>query len=238
MKPVNNLCDQHNLVIDYINNKLSIYEKSNPKANICVDFNNGKVAHSLKFSINKSHPLAKATSVSNIKRQLCVLDTTAGLGKDSIILAKLGLKVFMLERCQALHALLHDGITRASLHYETKNIVANLRLLRAQNSVTFMQRLSKLIALKKITFQPDIIYLDPMFPKKNKTALVKKDMQILQLLHKETQDAEKLLEPALSLAKYRVIVKRPSKANFLDSKKASYQLIGKTCRYDIYTPCK
>jgi 16S rRNA (guanine1516-N2)-methyltransferase len=224
-----------NLAIDYINNKLSIYNNSNPKANICVDFNSGKLLHSLKFTINKSHPLAKATNISNIKRPLHVLDATAGLGKDAMIFAKLGLKVFMLERCKILHALLKDGILRAREHIETKNIINNVRLLRTQNSVVFMQRLSKLVDAGNFALQPDIIYLDPMFPKKNKAALVKKEMQILQLLHGEATDAEELLDPAIKLTKYRVIVKRPAKANFFNNKKPSFQIIGKTCRYDVYT---
>ncbi|MEL7401451.1 MAG: class I SAM-dependent methyltransferase, partial [Pseudomonadota bacterium] len=54
------------------------------------------------------------------------------------------------------------------------------------------------------------------------------------LLVGKDPDADELLSAALSVARYRVAVKRPAKAPFLADTKPTYQLEGKTSRYDIY----
>jgi 16S rRNA (guanine1516-N2)-methyltransferase len=43
-----------------------------------------------------------------------------------------------------------------------------------------------------------------------------------------------LLVNALAVAKYRVVVKRPTGAGFLAETKPNYSLEGKSTRYDIY----
>ena len=47
-------------------------------------------------------------------------------------------------------------------------------------------------------------------------------------------DADNLLEPALALAKYRVVVKRPSYAPPLANKKPSMSINMKKNRFDVY----
>ena len=80
-----------------------------------------------------------------------------------------------------------------------------------------------------------MVYLDPMFPERKKSAQVKKEMQIFHALIGADLDADQLLENALERANYRVVVKRPRIAPFLNNQKPSYQLEGKSSRYDIYT---
>ena len=80
----------------------------------------------------------------------------------------------------------------------------------------------------------DIIYLDPMFSDVDKRAKVKKDMQMLHALIGENNDADRLLELALSKAKKRVVVKRHKLSPFLNNQKPSHQIIGKSTRYDVY----
>ena len=82
---------------------------------------------------------------------------------------------------------------------------------------------------------PDVIYIDPMFPERKKSALVKKDMQILQRLHGEDDNAAELLENALLFAKKRVVVKRPIQAETVSEKKPNTCIKSKKTRYDIYT---
>lgn len=54
-----------------------------------------------------------------------------------------------------------------------------------------------------------------MFPHKDKSALVKKEMRIFQELLQSCsggepdEDADQLLEPAMKLARHRAVVKRP-----------------------------
>jgi len=82
--------------------------------------------------------------------------------------------------------------------------------------------------------QPDVIYLDPMYPHREKSAAVKKEMRVFQSLVGEDLDADNLLEPALALAKYRVVVKRPSYAPPLNNKKPSTSIKMKKNRFDVY----
>ena len=84
-------------------------------------------------------------------------------------------------------------------------------------------------------YRPDVIYLDPMFPDRQKTADVKKEMAAFHQVVGQDEDADLLLEKALAKANYRVVVKRPRKAPFIANKTPSYQLEGKSSRYDIYT---
>ena len=84
---------------------------------------------------------------------------------------------------------------------------------------------------------PDVVYLDPMYPPKKKSALVKKEMRICRMLVGEDEDAGELLEIARRVARRRVVVKRlrhapPLKAN------AAAEYVGRTVRYDVYQPVK
>ncbi len=81
---------------------------------------------------------------------------------------------------------------------------------------------------------PQVIYLDPMFPHRDKSALVKKEMRVFRPLVGDDLDAPALLEAALALATHRVVVKRPRKAPIIDGPKPSHGLEGKSSRYDIY----
>lgn len=60
---------------------------------------------------------------------------------------------------------------------------------------------------------PDVVYLDPMYPHRQKSALVKKEMRVFQSLVGNDDDADSLLIPAMTIAKRRVVVKRPNYAS-------------------------
>jgi len=82
---------------------------------------------------------------------------------------------------------------------------------------------------------PILIYVDPMFPHTDKSALVKKEMRVFRDVVGDDQDSAALLNAALQRAEYRVVVKRPRKAPAIVGQAPSYQLNGKSSRYDIYT---
>ena len=63
-----------------------------------------------------------------------------------------------------------------------------------------------------------MIYLDPMFPHRDKSALVKKEMQVFRTVVGDDDDSPALLKAALAVATYRVVVKRPRKAEPVDRK--------------------
>lgn len=189
---------------------------------ISVDFVHGAVAHRRKFGGGRGQDIAKAVGLK-YGFTPHVLDATAGLGRDAFLLASLGCKVTLMERMPIVAALLSDGLERAQLNAETSSIAANMQLIHA-SSIENMPNLSP----------PDVIYLDPMYPHREKSALVKKEMRVFQALVGEDLDADALLAPALALATYRVVVKRPNYAPPLAKQKPSMSINMKKNRFDVY----
>lgn len=153
---------------------------------------------------------------------LCILDATAGWGRDAAILASFGARVIMLERQPVMFALLADALTR--LHQQ-ETPALNLSLVHT-DAITYLQHLSA-------TEQPDVIYIDPMHPVRQKSALVKKDMQVLQQLIGADDDASSLLQQAQLVARERVVMKWPQRLAQIG--KPNYSIQGKTVRFDVYT---
>jgi Protein of unknown function (DUF548). len=90
--------------------------------------------------------------------------------------------------------------------------------------------------LSDITPAPDVVYLDPMYPHRQKSALVKKEMRVFQSLVGPDEDADALLEPARRLAKKRIVVKRPDYAPPLAGVETQSAVVTKSHRFDIYPP--
>lgn len=194
---------------------------------IRADFVSGAVAHRRKFGGGKGQMIAKAVGLKSGK-DLSVFDATAGLGRDSFVLATLGCNVIMMERSPVVSELLADGLERASLSAdpELQAILGRMTLQRG-NSADYLSGVHE-------GEGADVIYLDPMFPDRSKSASVKKEMAAFHSLVGKDEDASLLLPAAQIAARYRVVVKRPAKAPFLNEQSPTYQLEGKTSRYDIY----
>lgn len=194
---------------------------------INADFLAGATAHRRKFGGGKGQMIAKAVGIKGgIRPQ--VLDVTAGLGKDAFVLATLGCEMTLVERSPVIHALLRDGLERAGQDPEVAEIVAHMQLHHA-NSIDWMREQTA----SGERYQ--VVYVDPMFPHNDKSALVKKEMRVFRPVVGDDTDAEELLEAALAIAENRVVVKRPRKAPTIGTRAPSYQLEGKSSRYDIYT---
>lgn len=198
---------------------------------ILAEFTEGAVDHRRKFGGGKGQMIAKAVGI----KAGCyprVLDATAGLGKDSFVLASLGCAVTMLERSPIVQVLLADGLARAQAFAREQDT----ELLSLLNNMTLVTQDSReyLMSLDAASF-PDVIYLDPMFPERQKSADVKKEMAAFHSVVGKDEDADSLLPLALTRVNYRVVVKRPRKAPFLNNQTPSFQLEGKSSRYDIYT---
>lgn len=188
-----------------------------------VDLLEGAAAHRRRFGGGSGQMIAKAVGVGTGIRP-SVLDATAGLGRDAFVLATLGCAVTLIERQPLIAALLEDGLRRATGDEEVGAIVARMTLLKG-NAIELMRKMDEAL---------QVIYLDPMFPHRDKSALVKKEMRIFRPLVGDDPDAPALLEAALGLASHRVVVKRPRKAPPIEGAKPSYSLDGKSSRYDIY----
>ena len=189
-----------------------------------VDFVEGAVAHRRLFGGGTGQMIAKAVGVQpGVRPQ--VLDATAGLGRDAFVLASLGCAMTLIERQPLIAALLEDGLARARQSVEVAPIAAQMRLLQG-NAIELLSAWAD--------EAPQVIYLDPMFPHRDKSALVKKEMRLFRPLVGDDLDAPALLAAALALASHRVVVKRPRKAPCIEGAKPSYVLEGKSSRYDIY----
>lgn len=191
-----------------------------------ADFISGAVAHRRLFGGGKGQMIAKAVGIKGAIKPT-VLDATAGLGKDAFVLATLGCDVTLLERSPIIHALLRDGLERALDSIDVSDIVQNMHLHHA-NSIEWMQEQAEAGS----SYQ--VVYLDPMFPHNDKSALVKKEMRVFRPIVGDDLDADQLLDAALQIAENRVVVKRPRKAPFLADRKPSLQFEGKSSRYDVY----
>lgn len=172
--------------------------------------------------------LVKAVGGDKQNRPI-VFDATAGLGRDSFVLASWGYPVTLSERSPIIAELLQDGLERG-LQSEDPDVVDTVSRMQLNpgDSQTFLQQANG-------SDLPDVIYLDPMFPPSKKSALVKKEMQAFHhVVGKETDGIDELIAVALDHAVYRVVVKRPLKAEVLAGKKPSYSLKGKAVRFDVY----
>ncbi len=189
-----------------------------------VDFLEGGAAHRRQFGGGSGQMIAKAVGIQPRIRPR-VLDATAGLGGDAFVLATLGCSLVLVERQPLIAALLADGLARGRTDAEVRPIVERMAL-RQGNAIELMAAWPD--------DPPQVVYLDPMFPHRDKSALVKKEMRLFRPFVGDDPDAAILLERALALASHRVVVKRPRKAPSIEGPKPGYVLEGKSSRYDIY----
>ena len=190
---------------------------------ISVDFLEGQAAYRVHSACRaESHLLARSVGLHK-RRGLSILDATAGLGRDGVLLARLGGHLTLVERHPVIFALLDDGLRRAAQAPWFKAMTIQWR--HAQ-SLDFLEGAK--------TY--DVIYLDPMFPARRKTARVKKDMHMLGALLGPDSDIEPLFLLALKRAKMRVVVKRPRLSGPIIERgpKVDVTFQGKRCRFDVY----
>lgn len=189
---------------------------------IWIDFLQGKLSLRSQEHSARGELIAKAVGVKR-NSKLQVLDVTAGWGRDAFILATLGCQVTMVERSPVIAMLLQDALNR--LFVQQNKITAQQFILVHQQAHSFLQALHSL---------PDVIYMDPMYPHRVKSALVKKEMRILREVVGEDDDFLSLFLLALEKTKRRVVVKRPLHSDFLANKKPDCQFVGRSTRFDVY----
>lgn len=202
-----------------------------------IDYLHGNLGFRLKPERVLHEPLAKV-----IDHHAWVIDTTGGLGKDGLMLAMMGCKVWMCEAHPLLYPLIQDAIQRALIDPTLNALFTNPDKFQffpedAKNV------LNKLILLPKEN-RPDVVYLDPMFPMRKKSSLVKKEMQWLKAIHDIPIDNFKdyvitpeseLFQLAYAAAKKRVVVKRPAHApNLVASPAPNFSKSFQSARFDVY----
>ena len=204
---------------------LALLSSENRFGAIVCDFTGGRVRHRHHHGGGVGQAIARAVGLKHAS-DLLIADLTAGLGEDAFVLAGLGARVVMVERHPVVAALLEDGLRRARREAQNADILAAV------------ERMSLVTADARIWLatadQADVIYLDPMFPERHKSALVRKEMQVLQRLVGADADCDELLLLALERARYRVVVKRARHAPSLAGLEPTFAVTGKTTRFDVY----
>lgn len=197
---------------------------------VVVDFGSAGMRHRRRSG--SSELLGKAVGWGN-KSPLRVVDATAGLGRDAFVLADLGCEVDLCEREPVIVELLRAGLDIASGSGDPwlAGVVRRMHLYPGDARQIAATRMRGV----------DVIYLDPMFPPRTKSAAVKKEMALLQMLLERStdpQDADALLRWALLQDTARVVVKRPARAPYLAALQPSHCIRGKSVRYDVYVKRK
>ncbi len=198
-----------------VDGDLSLVDRFHPKQSpLKIDFLSPKLLHRIEQG-GKKELLLRAVKV---KPGLRVQDWTAGLGTDSLLLAAAGCEVVMFERSRIISLLLRQALDAAAQDHKMSTVIARTTLIQGD------------VQLQSIG-STDVIYLDPMFPHRAKSALVNGPMQYLQRLLGPDYDAEELIKLALRQPVKRVVVKRPATAPESD---ATFTLKAKANRFDVY----
>lgn len=175
-----------------------------------------------------SELLVKAAKIKNADHALTAIDATAGMGEDSLLLAAAGFQVTLYERNPTIFELLSDALQRAAEIPELTGIVARMHAVHGDS----------MEAMRCLTAPPDVILLDPMFPERQKSALVKKKLQMIQKLEIPCADEQELLLTAMEVGPKKLIVKRPPKGPYLAGIKPDHSIEGKAVRFDCFvSPC-
>ena len=155
--------------------------------------------------------------MKRIERPVAI-DATAGLGEDSLLLAAAGFRVHLFEYNPVIAALLLDAMERAQEVPELREPVSRMEL-HLGDSIEAMNR-----AEDSIGGIPDLVLLDPMFPERQKSALVKKKFQLIHRLESSCA--------AIAAGPRKILIKRPLKGPWLAGRKPGYSISGKAVRYD------
>jgi len=173
-----------------------------------------------------AEPVVRAVRGRRSAAGLWVVDATAGLGADAATLWRSGMRVTMIERDALVAALLEAAIERLVRHTSG---LERLELMIGDSSEL----------LPQLHGRPDVVYLDPMYPRRRGGAKRRGAAWLRSWLgERSVVDDEadlRLLDLARAVARSRVVVKRPVKAPPL-AKRPSGAVCGSTTRFDIYAP--
>ena len=201
--------------------------------NLEIDFLSAKLKWRYERINRAQEPLLRALDWHSETPQT-LFDLTAGLGRDSLMLLHAGFTVTMFERDPVLQVLLSEAVKRFQAE---KPVDASRLTFIAEDAGAYLTRL---IAenvngdLNSEASVPDLIYMDPMYPEREKSALVKKELRIIRNRVGADHDSEILLEKALQTGAKRVVVKRPSHAPFVGDKSPHHSVESPNTRFDVY----
>ncbi len=188
---------------------------------VFCDFNKSSLDFRRRYSKGKQD-LLRAIGGNNKK----VLDTTAGLGTDALVMAFHGCRVTAVEKSPIVFSLLRDALQNDSLPPDLKEILGKRLEVINSDSIDFMKA-------NKGKKKWDVAYLDPMFFVKSKTALPKKEMAVLHdLLDRPSEEEIRELIRQCRTVSHRTVIKRPLRSTCTE--KPSFSIEGNLIRFDVY----
>lgn len=210
-------------ILRYEDRGLTLYStEPDAPGGLCVDFASREMQRRGRESL-KAQNLGKALGLKSLRHPV-ILDATAGLGTDSFLFSAAACQVFMLERNPIVHALLADALNRAASSSEALKAIAARMCLQQDD---FLH-----IKLDTETF--DVVYLDPMFPARKKSAKSGKGMYLLQQLIADSTNEQMMLQRAMRLARKRVVVKRARLSPAIGEHRPDISFAGSSNRFDVY----
>lgn len=227
------------LKINFDSNSPVIYDLNHNK--FSIDFVNDHRNYNKKKMGLRNEIISKAMGAGRHGHK--ILDLSAGLGIDSVFLYQLGYQVLGLERHPLIYISLRTALENYYINFlkineDPKNqLIDDMKLdFRFISAADFLN-------LNNDTECTDfnIIYFDPMFPEKIKSALPRQEMVFFRNLVGADLDASFIIENYIELVKSqknqiqkRIVIKRPIKAPLLIKQKPESQFFGKLIRFDIY----
>ncbi len=216
------------LVLD--TTRVTLVDRSQKQGGVlAVDFLHGAIAHRKRAGQGKRQLIGRAIGLKYGVTD--VVDTTAGLGADAFVLASMGCRVLAIERHPAIAALLQDGLHRAKLSLQEDFAAAAKRIELVISDA------KDVLTTRFENDQPSVIYLDPMYPHRTKSALGKQALRVCRSIVGDDLDAGELLQLAREVATRRIVVKRPRRAKPI-APDIWLRFEGKSVRYDVYQPKK
>lgn len=217
--PAYQLAAEAGLKLVYIDDVLSL---TDGKLTICGDLSHmykrisgGRLPHEL---------LVKAAKLKGFEGIPVAIDATAGMGEDSMLLAAAGFEVTLYEYNPVIAVLLSDALRRAKEDPSIAEAAGRMHLIEGDS----------LKALADAYETADLILLDPMFPERQKSGMIKKKFQLLQRLEMPCADEDEMMTLAIKAHPRKIVVKRPAKGPYLGGVKPGYDIPGKAIRYDVY----
>lgn len=176
--------------------QLFLRRMTTPTLDWTIDFLSPAYREKRAKRTRKNDALSRALGLHK-NPQLRVLDMSAGLGKDAYWIAYCGASVTLLERNPVLAFLLQEAILALRADPVEGAIGERMRVILTEADQYLPTVTSN---------QFDVAYYDPMFLPRRKSALVKKDMQIMHDLLGDDPTTD--LGPGMLAHIPRFIVKR------------------------------
>lgn len=178
------------------------------------------------YSADKASAVQRALGRPRGKR---ILDACAGFGNDTLNLAAQS-ELTLVEANLAVALFLAERVALLELASRSRAAGTSTCQLHRQDALELMRQAP--------AGAWDIVYLDPMFPPRNKRALPKRQMQVLAELQGlgpafQSHDDALLLAEAQRVATDRVVLKRRLKDPVTGQPHT--QIRGSKVRFDVYS---